>query len=196
MEKPEFAIPEHPHFDPESTSYFIDRLARAEEYLEYGSGGSTVEAARLNKNFTTVESDPVFLEALRKKIGSDKGRLIHADIGPVENWGVPIYKRRWPWRRWRWKRYATIPWKAKISPDLVLIDGRFRVLCGLYTLKEMVGQEFEILFDDYRDRDFYHGFQDFAELKSFVGRMAIFGPKQFDDSALAQAIERYSSDWR
>ena len=190
------AVPDAPHFDPDSTPYFLDRLGRASDYLEYGSGGSTVEAARRNKKFTTVESDRLFLRAVKQKIGNHSGRLIHVNIGKTGEWGAPAEKRWWPWRRWLWSRYAAAPWKFPISPDLVLIDGRFRVHCALYSIKQLAGREFEILFDDYAGRPFYHAVERFAALNGMFGRMARFTPKSFDSAALNDAIRKYETDWR
>src|SRR5262249_34058773 len=71
--------------DPASREYFADRLLRSRFYLEYGSGGSTVLAARLQKRFISVESDGYYLRAVRKKIAQEtrpsNGLLLHAYIG-------------------------------------------------------------------------------------------------------------------
>lgn len=189
-------VPEHPHFEPESTPYFLDRLAEAREYLEYGSGGSTVEAARQRKKFTTVESDPYFLRAVQQRIGRTDGNLIHVNIGLTGEWGYPVFKQKTSARLLRWAKYASAPWGTNIDPDLILIDGRFRVHCALYSINQLNGRDFELLFDDYVDRPFYGAIEQFARLKHFRGRMAIFGPKEFDQADMDAAIERYAADWR
>jgi len=189
-------VPDYPYFEEESTPYFQECLARASEYLEYGAGGSTVEAARQNKKFTTVESDKSFLEAVRSKIGAEKGSLIHVNIGKTEQWGAPAFKRWTPLRRLRWGRYASAPWKNNIQPDLILIDGRFRVHSTLYCLSQLKGRGFKLLFDDYAGRPFYREVEQFAELQLLKGRMAVFGPKEFEQRAINRAISSYVSDWR
>jgi len=193
----QYIIPDGPHFEPESTPYFLERLAQAREYLEYGSGGSTVEAARLNKTFTSVESDAAFLEAVQQKIGRPRsGRFIHVDIGKTTEWGIPKFQRWTPWRRLRWSRYAKAPWHDGIKPDLILVDGRFRVHCALYTINQLRGRDFEILLDDYTNRDFYSEVESFAELQFCKGRMASFLPKKFDQDDMNRALRRYSIDFR
>lgn len=42
-----FDVPDEPHFDTEATKMFVDLLKNADRYLEFGSGGSTVVAAKL-----------------------------------------------------------------------------------------------------------------------------------------------------
>jgi len=65
-------------------------------YLEYGSGGSTYLAAKLKKTFITIDSDKIFLDAVRKKIIRDgiyddeSQTYCHANIGPTKEWGQPI----------------------------------------------------------------------------------------------------------
>ena len=83
-------------------------------------------------------------------------------------------------RRNRWKRYALAPWHNDTSflPDLVLIDGRFRVACALTTIKYLTNKvDFEILVDDYGDRPEYREIEKYVQLTSMQGRMAVFKPK-------------------
>ena len=57
--------------------------------------------------------------------------IIHADIGPVGEWGRP-YDRS---SIGLWPRYVAKPWaewaRRGSLPDLVYVDGRFRVACIL-----------------------------------------------------------------
>jgi hypothetical protein len=198
-----FSVPDLPNFDAEGLQYFLRRLERSRFFLEYGSGGSTVQACRLRKPFLSVESDPYYLNAVRKKIaseiGSMSGRLIHANIGSTVEWGYPLFKRQSKRRLERWAEYATIPWtvvEPPSAPDLILVDGRFRVHCTLYAIQQMQGQDFEIVFDDYADRSYYHEVEKFARLEVMHGRMAVFKPTAVNADALSTAIETFSSDYR
>ena len=68
-------------------------------------------------------------------------------------------------------------WLKEISPDLVLIDGRFRVFCFLTTVKlAPVGTK--ILFDDYINRPLYHVVEEFCEKIETCGRQALFEVSQ------------------
>ncbi|HEY6618191.1 MAG TPA: hypothetical protein VIY68_01480 [Steroidobacteraceae bacterium] len=197
-------IPDKPALDVEGYRYFATRMPRARNYLEYGSGGSTIVAAKYRVRFKSVDSDPFFLRAVENKItaefGSPNGDFIYCNIGMTELWGFPIFKRLSSSRRKRWKRYALAPWlnqDASFLPDLVLIDGRFRVACALTTIKYLTNKvPFEILVDDYGDRAGYREIEKYAELSSMQGRMAVFNPKSsvnLDD--IDRAIETYSLDY-
>src|SRR6201984_3595128 len=87
-----FAVPDEPHFDEIATPYFLSLIGDCRFYLEYGSGGSTVLAAALNKPFLSVDTDRLFLESVRGKIGAltSAQRLLHADIGRIGPWGIPF----------------------------------------------------------------------------------------------------------
>lgn len=194
-----FAVPDSPHFEEESLPYFRERLRSSTLYLEYGCGGSTVEAARLGKSFVSVEGDRYYLEAVRKKIekqfGPVEGTFLHADVGLTGPWGYPIFKARNLARMQRWKGYAEKPWRSLRSmPDLILIDGRFRVHCALFTISKV--SDFEILFDDYGRRPHYREVEKFARLDRMYGRMAVFRPKPYDSSDLKASIAHFASDYR
>lgn len=203
-----FAVPSSPHFDDVSTPYFRERLQASQSYLEFGSGGSTFLAAQLSKSFTTVESDRFFLKAVENKIEAagypmdrSKQRLLHVDIGLTEAWGKPLFLTPTPSRRAKWKRYFTAPWEdgnTIFTPDLILVDGRFRVACALSTALHLADRsDWTLLFDDYVGRDHYQPVEQFLERVDLVGRMAVFKAKSgVDRAALSEALARFGADWR
>ena len=203
-----FPVPSAPHFDAVSTPFFIERLQQARSYLEFGSGGSTFLAAALGKSFVTIESDRYFLNAVAAKIGSSghsidpsRQRLMHIDIGLTEAWGKPVFRKPTAARRERWRRYFTAPWAEgapDFAPDLILVDGRFRVACTLQTAAHLIHRtDWTILFDDYIGRPHHRIVEDFLELTEMVGRMAVFRPRSaIDQTRLGRTLEQFASDWR
>lgn len=194
-----FSSTSEPMFDPEALKIFTAKLMQSNEYLEYGSGGSTYLAAKLKKKFTVVESDPFFLNAVKEKIvtdnlyDSEKQTYIHANIGFTGPYGWPFFFNKD--KREIYAGYSDAPWNLhgeKFSPDLILVDGRFRVSSALKTIKKLNGKtNWEILFDDY-DGTYYHAIEEFANLERVVGRMAILKPKlDLDMNKLNLAIEKY-----
>ncbi|ORV64778.1 hypothetical protein AWC03_03700 [Mycobacterium europaeum] len=173
-------MPDMPHFDsPESTAWFLERLARAKRYLEFGSGGSTYQAAKLGIDFITVDTDPFFLDRVRAKVGtaglSRPGQVFrHADIGWTGPWGRPQGLVT-DARRELFRRASDPPPECfdGVLPDLVLIDGRFRVASALKILNVLGAQPgWTVIVDDYADRPQYHKIQDYAQVQ-MVGRMAV-----------------------
>lgn len=149
---------------------------RASVILEYGSGGSTVLAAKLpGKSIYTVESDPQWAIKLMEYITAERlpsVPIIHfADIGPTREWGNPVDEKSWK----KWSKYATSIWSehSPLSPDVVLVDGRFRVACFLASACS-IKKPVEIFFDDYIDRTHYHVVEAIVQPYTMIGRMAIF----------------------
>lgn len=201
-----FDVPSTPHFDSaETTRWFSERLAKAKMYLEYGAGGSTCLAAKNGVRFVSVDSDPYFLESVRKKIIAsqqyrpDEQVFHHADIGLTGGWGKPVL-----WglpsdeRLESFRRYSDIP--AEIGtkfplPDLVLVDGRFRVACALKALRALQHEQgWLLLVDDYRGRQGYQVIAEFGRLQTYVGRMAVFdGIREDRLGELDAAIRQYET---
>lgn len=171
-------IPRRPHMEPEGLERLTERLRCARSYLEYGAGGSTVLAVEMGvRRIVSVESDRGFLQAVKlAACGSEEDdRLTEhfVDVGPTAEWGNPTDRSCSP----RWPAYSSTVWRRYLDeqeyPDLVLIDGRFRVACFLTTLI-MAQSGTTILFDDYFDRPHYHLVEKYLAPVSRAGRMAEF----------------------
>ncbi len=168
-----------PHMDDEGRALLEARLAGAQCLLEFGAGGSSMTAARLKvPTVIAVESDADFLAATGAAVRAAASHTAfvghHADIGPVQEWGNPADRSKVH----LWPRYCSSVWARIASeslpqPDLVLIDGRFRVACLLAALL-MARPGTTILFDDYFDRPHYHRVEAWATPVGRAGRMAEF----------------------
>jgi hypothetical protein len=104
-----------PHFEPEGLAFFNSIILDTRVYLEYGSGGSTVQAAKHVKTLVSVESDPVFRQAVERKIAKESNAEIHLlcpYIGMTAHWGTPVFGRATPSRIERWKLHPQAPWKV------------------------------------------------------------------------------------
>jgi hypothetical protein len=153
-------------------------LKTANCYLEYGSGATTVMAASMSvRHVITTESDPNWLAALRHKLrqlgSSTHSELIHVDIGPTGKWGFPTSEENWR----NYSKYPVASWTHCLShgltPDIVLIDGRFRVACFLASLAFGAAGA-RILFDDYFDRPYYQPVEQFLRPVARHDRAAEF----------------------
>jgi len=206
-----FEISSQPHFDEAGIAYFREQLQRTRTYLEYGSGGSTVLANQRVQMLVSVDSDAHYLAAVRRKLTADPAalqescraaaKLIYANIGFTVDWGMPAYTRPTSRRINLWKNYPLAPWRyfrsIEQQPDLILVDGRFRVACVLESLLNLspVGNT-SILLDDYISRPHYNVVERFADLE-MVGRMAVLHPRRvWDRSEARRLLEHYCSDYR
>jgi hypothetical protein len=103
-------------------------------YMEFGAGGSTLLAIKHNIPLVvSIESDLRSAQAVSShpsvapRVSNGSAIIIHADIGPTKEWGMPVSvdsARLWP----AYIRLAWAEWdRLGALPDLVLVDGRFRV---------------------------------------------------------------------
>lgn len=169
---------------------FVEAMSACTVYAEYGCGASTVWCA----NNTTVpiiavDSSAEWIARVRDRSERRDGlNTVHVDLGELGDWGRPVgYDRRSAF-----SDYIGAPWTYEINPDLILVDGRFRVACFLQSLVN-AAEGSTILFDDYTERRQYHVVEEFAERVAACGTMAKFVvPAKLDRDAIAQEIKAFT----
>ncbi len=146
--------------------------------LEYGSGGSTVLAGELeNKKVFSVESDHYWAQMMQRWFQENPPKtstevtISWVNIGKTKKWGFPVNTKESN----LFPRYPLSIWQSDgfQHPDVVLVDGRFRVGCALATAFN-IKRPVTLLFDDYLHRPRMRAAEEFLKAPKFVGRMAIF----------------------
>lgn len=169
--------------------YFKNQVSRSKVYLEWGSGGSTLLALKYGVKFIySAETNKEWYVKIMEKVNLLKSASIYKDVnvkvsfidlGPTNEWGHPLTNTHYK----EFHKYVLAPWiecmKDGNKPDLIFIDGRFRVACFLVSLL-FADEGTEILIDDYADRPHYHIVEKYVKPESFVGRMAVFKSKKVD----------------
>lgn len=191
-----------PHMDEAGLDLFDKSLQGTADYLEYGCGGSTTYAIRQGvKRLVAVDSSSEWIASVSDRLlllGQElidldaEINLEHCDIGPVGSWGTPINQAMIR----NFHAYAVRPWAVArdrgIDPGLVLVDGRFRVACFLYSLA-CASPGTVILFDDYANRPHYHVVEEFCARSGLAGRMGLFVVVEKPEmSRLMAAFAKYS----
>jgi hypothetical protein len=178
-----FEIPAAPHLDEIAGPFFADLLGACTAYLEFGTGGSTLLADKLEKKTLSVESDRFFARAVRQSLRThSKVEIVDIDIGLTGPWSYPIFNRPTQRRLRRWSNYSSRPFDVLKSqgwfPDFVFVDGRFRRACVLQTARSALaeGREAKLLLDDYflEDREHYHAVEQWLGTPRRAGRAALF----------------------
>lgn len=172
-------------------------LPKSEAYLTYGALDTSVIAIAAGvTSVVAADSNPVLLKAVAERVAAEGKTAeqvffpVHADIGKTKSLGYPADNSGWQ----SYSTYAIKPWDlcgAKgVSPDLVLIDARFRVSCFLVSLM-MARPGTIVLFDDYLDRPQYHIVEKLLKPVEVHGRMAKFiVPDEFDSRLLLSILLR------
>ncbi|WP_074255735.1 hypothetical protein [Vannielia litorea] len=181
---------------PEERNHLNEAYLKAQTILEYGSGISTEFAATLpGKTVFSIESDSAWCEALRHRLPAPADgthvHLRHVDIGPTGEWGRPTGTKHWS----EFHTYPLSIWQEPgfQQPDLVLIDGRFRVACFAATCI-FAEKPIKLLFDDYYPRPRYHCVEEMFHPVQRIGRMAEFHiqPRAYTPLEIAKFITFFS----
>lgn len=189
IERPELTLPQV------EAEYFKEQVSLHARILEYGSGGSTVIAAETEgKSVFSVENDKAWADKMVQWFSENPAPshpvLHHVDLGPTKEFAHPqddSHFRSWP-------NYPLSVWARTdfFEPDMIFIDGRFRVACFL-TAMFKVRQRTTVLFDDYFDRPQYHFVEAFFKPIAVAGRLARFEiePMQVPVDRMDQVLRYY-----
>jgi hypothetical protein len=166
------------------------------QYLEYGAGESTklAVACPTITSITSAEADPDYIEkqllsdeSIRRALQSGRLKFNRVDIGPVGDWSYPKDLSR----HHLWPNYALSPFVTPFSPDVVLIDGRFRVACCLVCCLE--APDATLLIHDFTDRPAYQVLLPFITITQQVDTLVrCRRSKNFDVSAARALLRIYS----
>ncbi len=189
-----FGPPNGPHLDDETAGWLANQLRATKLFVEFGCGGSTLMADGLAVPTISVESDPYYAAAVRSALSHhETTEILTLDMGITREWGMPMF-----FAKKKGLRYATAPFErlGSRSPDLILVDGRYRVACALESAAQVArtGGPSKMLVDDYADRPAYHILEYYLGSPDRIGRAALFvvGARDIPE----QVIHEYSTDAR
>ena len=151
---------------------FKSLAKKASIYGEYGCGHSTIWISNNTQiKIISVDSSKIWIEKIKGIVKEQQEIMFQwIDCGELEEWGRPkTYEKRE-----NFQNYINAIWQyPSFKPDLILIDGRFRVACLLASLLNS-NPGTKIIFDDYFDRPHYHVVEEFIQPIDKCGRQALF----------------------
>lgn len=151
---------------------FKSEVKKVDVYGEYGCGKSTKWVLNNTAAYViAVDSSNKWVDVVKNDNWSNNNRLSihHSNLGDVVGWGRPLSYQAIDY----FSDYTDYIWRHKKSPNLVLIDGRFRVCCFLTSLK-FAEEGTKIIFDDYTNRPHYHFVEKYADRSKECGRQCLF----------------------
>jgi hypothetical protein len=188
-----FSPPAAPSVDEPTEEWLTNTLRTARSYIEFGAGGSTLLANRLQVPTVSVESDRFYAAAVRGALTHPElCTIITPPMGITRQWGTPLFRKasKGPF-------YVNAPFEfcADQFPDLIFVDGRYRVACVLESAvrAKAASARSTLLLDDY-DRTSYHVLEAYLGPPERIGRAAKFvlGDVAIDRSTVC----RHSHDVR
>ena len=177
-------------------------MAGAKSYVEFGCGGSTLLAVQSPvERAWSVESDIGWIDRIRShpEIASAEAsgrlKLLHVDIGPTKGYGYPT--RPWWLRligggRGKWPAYYESIWSlaAPAEADLFLVDGRFRVACGL-SVAARCRDEALVAVHDFNNRPEYQTLLEVYDKVDEVRNLVILKRKPSGAERAGALMERF-----
>jgi hypothetical protein len=194
-----------PHLPENSLKRWREILGRTSVYLEFGSGGSTDEAAGSVSILVSVETDRQYLSAVEQSVRDRHPGVsfypLFIDIGWTQKWGRPLIRTRTRSRLAKWRNYTSAPWalfeELGRYPDFIFIDGRFRAASALESMLQLPQDaKCTFMLDDFDRRKIGYGeILQFADDVEFVDRAVIFRKSPtFDVDKCAQLLRKYQTD--
>jgi len=172
-----------------NSSLFKRLVSNASAYGEYGCGASTIWVAKNTETpIHSIDSSLDWIQNVQVEVGERTNQILtHVDLGELGDWGRPKNYDS----RSNIENYVGGLWITEKKPDVVLVDGRFRVACMLSSLLN-ASPGTSILFDDYFERPHYHLVEEFASVADSCGDQALFKvPDTIDKLQLAKELERF-----
>lgn len=167
-------------------------IKKSQNILEYGSGGSTLYAISNNKNVVTVETDKQYLQDLLDFCNSNLVTGLYINVGKTKSWGYAVKVAK---NFSGIKKYALPPWDLKKDYDLVIIDGRFRVLSFMLSWNNAKPGT-TIFWDDFNNRPEYHEILDYLPPGKSFGRASVWEKPENAPIFPDKVIENYNKDQR
>ncbi|MBP1872370.1 hypothetical protein J2Z19_002082 [Ensifer adhaerens] len=194
-------VPTSPSMPKPASEALRDAMKSSRCYLEYGTGGSTLMACEAGVPLAIgVESDWAWMWAVKNSISkypqAADFHLLYADIGVTHEWGFASNENGWK----KWHNYPLGAWdkcnELGATPDVVLIDGRFRAACFFATLL-FARPNCRIFFDDYLDRPYYQHIEEHLKPVQVIDRMGLFSvPTTVDRDRVWLSLVRSIPDQR
>ncbi len=201
--KPNYNTPGFIKFGGEETGNFLkDKILKSNFFLEFGSGNTTIFAFKNKINFYSIESDRNFYFHLKNE---NIKNIYFYSLGFVEHYSYPLFKSAifQKFYKTRAKAYASKVFqelkKNSLFPDLILVDGRYRVLCMLHIFNFLKINNLIntcVILDDFKERQYYQVLKNFFKITT-KGRLGIcFLDESVSNKKFETLIDFYSNDPR
>jgi hypothetical protein len=163
---------------PEIGVRVLEFIPKGSKVFEWGTGVSTyylgthsgcsIVSIESSKSWANVINQIFLREGL-----SEICKVIFINIGPTKSYGTPI-KMFQRFNKSKFKNYWEVANQFKsFNPEVVLIDGRFRILCALESLT-VFKPPFTLIIDDYTLRPSYNILSTLLGDPVLIDRSAIF----------------------
>lgn len=172
-------------------------LSNSNQYLEFGTGGSTIFSL-INSlaKITSVDTNKAWLAFMNKykiirKNNNERLEILYVDIGKTKAWGYPVSEKD----KNKFENFSREIFQNRDNSkyDLILIDGRFRVACTLQSIINCYENEnLFLLIHDYSLRENYKIVENFLDIVEYEKTLFVFKVKpNIDLNILEELYDKY-----
>jgi hypothetical protein len=174
-------------------------LKKAKNLFEFGAGNSTLYAETFSniENIYSIDNDKKWCDHIRSTSSTNKINITHIDTGPLHpSFGIPLNDTKFDdgdSLKQLQPNYYNFIHNIDIDIDTILIDGRWRVMCGIKTWEKFKEKDVTVIIHDYLDRKHMYGFLDnYYEIIESVGSLVVTKPKKEN---IELDYSKYLFDW-
>lgn len=182
-----------PEMTQEELNLLMNTVKGAESIYEFGCGGSTTVFCQMAiPNVYSVDSSLEWLVKVQKSataIGSPTTLILnYVDINANDkDFGMPKDDSK----KFNWYSYPTTFNNVSKTPDVVFVDGRFRVACALESWSNM-SEYSKLIVHDYTKRPEYHIIEKYFTKEESAHTLCVFAKRNdVDTDELHKDIEIY-----
>ena len=178
-------------FEGYDSSLFQEVVGSCKVYGEFGMGQSTKWVYyNTQVPIISAETNKIWMNLIVSKLSdSNRFKLKWIDLGEIyDGYGRPSSYNH----RDRFESFFQSIWSEEKKPDVVLIDGRFRVAC-FFTALLIADHGTIIIFDDYTFRPYYHIVEEALKPYAICGRQAFF---KVPEKINQEEIKKYIQDFK
>jgi len=154
--------------------FFLDHIKKTDNVLEYGSGESTLEIAKLCNSILSIEHNPEWYEKVKSTLPDNAILILKEPNHPyVDGYECGTY--------YQFENYIKEPWThcKKNIPDIILVDGRARDHCVKFVVENICKFDTVIFIHDFNSRrEQYKDVFNYLEEVERVGDMSKFKIKK------------------
>lgn len=152
-------------------------MATSKCYFEWGSGASTKLACEAGiPKIYSVESDINWFKMIKSECPDACINYVDIDADG-SSYSHPKSDRK----SYNFKTYNQFILLVDYTPDLVLVDGRFRVLCAS-SVYSALDEDDVMLVHDYKAREYYHDIELFFDIVVSADSLFAFKKKPWGGS--------------
>lgn len=176
---------------PEENAMLYKYMDKSSVFFEFGSGGSTHQAAKRNLKIYTVEAAQCWILQLQREFQQIK--RMNPNFNPKITYLVADIQTSIQPSRDDILKYVRIYNHSQYKADLILIDGKFRLAC-LMNVYQQIDENTVIFLHEPDKRSFKDIFTNYFDIIEEVNKSYILKRKKGSSNLSSEVVSKHETD--